>query len=146
MKRCISGLAALLLLGGLISACAGKQEVNFSQLVSRPDQYNGQVVTVECFYFDAFEMMALCGSLGPSTIMPGNLAPQGELVWLEGGLPKAIHDKLYTQTVNLSSGYPEHYGKIRITGRFQSGGQFGHLGGYKYQLTIAEVSLLDWSP
>jgi hypothetical protein len=61
-------------------------------------------------------------------------------------LPKEIHDQLYTQTVNLSSGYPEHYGKIRVTGKFQAGGQFGHLGGYKYQITISEVSLLEWSP
>jgi hypothetical protein len=146
MKRYIWGLAVLCLVFGTISGCGGKPEVSYSQLISQPEKYDGQTVTVECFYFDAFEMMALCASLGPSTIAPGNLAPQGEFIWLEGGLPLETRDKLYTQTVKLSSGYPEHYGKVRITGRFQSGGQFGHLGAYKYQITISEVSLLEWSP
>ncbi len=130
----------------VLTGCGKTGEITASQLTSNPEEYNGKTVTVTALYFDAFEMMALCDSLKPSTLTPGDLAPQEPYIWLEGGLPKAIYDKLYTQPKNAATGYPEHYGKVKITGKFQYGGQYGHLGGYKYQLSVTNAQLLDWSP
>jgi hypothetical protein len=136
----------LVFIVSVLTACGNTGEITVSQLTSRPDDYNENTVTVTGFYFDAFEMVALCDSLKPSTLTPGDLAPQEPYIWLKGGLPEAIRDKLYTQPMNAATGYPEHYGKVEITGQFQYGGQYGHLGSYRYQLSVTDAHLVDWSP
>jgi hypothetical protein len=50
---------------------------------------------VEGFYFVGFEIVALSGSLVPSDFYPGNLAPEGKLVWLEGAMPEDVYAQLY---------------------------------------------------
>jgi hypothetical protein len=138
---------ALLLLSLVFNGCSpGSGEIiTFSQLISRTAQYNGRSVTLEAYYFSGFEISALAGSLGPSTFGPWRIVPSGPLVWVKSGITQNIFDKLYTQT-DTPAGYPEHLGKLRITGQFETGGQYGHLDAYQYQILITRADLLDWSP
>jgi hypothetical protein len=145
MKRYSICAVLICVLFSILSGCGNSTPLSVSQLASQSEKYNGKTVTAEGFYFEAFEMMAVCEALKPSTVNPGSLAPQGTLIWLEGGIPK-IHDRLYTNPQDAASGYPEHYGKVRVKGKFQSGGQFGHLGAYQFQITVSEAQLLDWTP
>jgi len=76
------------------------------------------------------------------------LYPQRATCVAEGGLPKAIFDRLYTESrPNFA---PAYYGKLRITARFDYGSTYGHLGGFRYQIVISaiqpQVELVPWSP
>jgi hypothetical protein len=115
------------------------REVTFVQLFTSPDQYNGSLITIEGFYFQGFEVNVLSEKLENSGYVPEHLIPKGKMVWIEGGIPKEVYDKLSQQQM---MGPLERYGKIRITGRFEYGGKYGHLGGYNSQITPNEVKLL----
>jgi hypothetical protein len=80
-----------------------------------PVLFNGKTVKLEAFYFSGFEIMAIVDSLGPSSSGEWRIVPTGTLIWVEGGISQELQSKLYTQTTT-SSGYPEHFGKLRITG------------------------------
>jgi hypothetical protein len=54
-----------------------------------------------------------------------------------------MYDNLYQQSM---MGPTERYGKVRMTGKFQYGGQYGHLGAYKHQISPSNVELLPWEP
>lgn len=43
-------------------------------------------------------------------------------------------------------GPEERYGEIRLEGKFEYGGKFGHLGAYGSQIAPSKVELLPWSP
>jgi hypothetical protein len=45
---------------------------------------------------------------------------------------------LYVQEFS-ASGYPQHYGKVRITGRLETEGGYGQLGAFAYQITPSRV-------
>ena len=53
-----------------------------------------------------------------------------------------MYDELTQQQM---MGPSERYGKLVITGKFEYGGRYGHLGGYDSQITPIEVKLLSWS-
>lgn len=129
----------------LLFACQPKQATTFGQLIAHADKLNGKQVTVEGFYFSGFEIASLSGELVASTSRPNNLAPTPPLVWVEGNLGENIYNQLYVQT-DTPSGYAEHYGKVRVTGIFKSGGKYGHLDSYQYQITASNAELLPWSP
>jgi hypothetical protein len=141
-----SFILVLSLLSVVLSGCGGQVEfVDFSQLISEPDQYKEQTIILDAFYFSGFEISALSESLEPSGSSNGNLVPVGTLIWVAGGLSQALYDKLYTQTETLS-GYAERFGKMRIAGKFESGGKYGHLNGYNYQITITSAIPLEGTP
>jgi hypothetical protein len=119
------------------------REVTFEQLLVNPEQYHGRQITQEGFYFQGFEVVVLSERLELSGYAEGHLIPKGRMLWIEGGIPLEIYDRLYEQDM---MGPEERYGKLRVTGRFEYGGQYGHLGGYDAQITPSEVELLPWSP
>ena len=132
----------------LISGCAigdsGKgASVNFEQLFSNPSQYSGKEITIKGFIFLGFETMVLCEELKKSGYAEGHLIPGERMLWIEGGIPTDIHDKLYGQQ---TMGPFERFGKVLAKGTFQYGGQYGHLGAYKYQISLLEIQLLSWYP
>lgn len=138
----------LLLLAFLATGCGGAgvtvtQTATFDQLLARPIQYNDKMVTVDGFYFHGFEVIVLSEKLVYSGHATGHLIPRGEMIWIEGGIPIEVYDNLYQQRM---MGPTERYGKVRITGKFQYGGTYGHLDSYTYQITPSEVELLSWSP
>ncbi len=145
-KNLLSFVLILSLLSTAFSGCGGSadQALTFSQLISQADKYNGKTVTLEAFYFSGFEISAISESVGLSS-GDWRMVPIGTLVWVEGGISQESQNKLYTQTLS-PSGYTERLGKLKITGKFETGGRYGHLGAYLYQLKIAAAELLEWSP
>ena len=117
--------------------------LGFAELTSNANKYNGKTVTVEGCFFSGFEIVAFGDSLNKSE--SGRYTPAGDLIWLTGGLPQNVMDRLYTQT-DTPSGYPEHFAKIRLTGVFEYGKTYGHMDAYKYRITITDAVWLDWSP
>ena len=65
------------------------------------------------------------------------------MLWIEQGVPKEIYDNAYQQQM---MGPLERYGKVRITGKFEHGEMYGHVGGFDSQIIHFEVELLPWSP
>jgi hypothetical protein len=142
-KAWIFVLCWLLLIILISPACGGSgtsQVVAFDKLVSNPAAYNGKTIVVEGYYFHGFEIIVLCNRLEPSGYAEGHLIPKGELIWIQGGIPHEIYQKLTQQQM---VGPTERYAKIRITGKFESGGHYGHLGGNKYQITPTNVELVS---
>ena len=136
-------LGLLLLIAGCNENQAPKvQEVTFDQLFADLDKYNGNEITIEGFYFHGFEVIVLSESLESSGYAQGHLIPKGKMMWVEGGIPKEVYDKLYQQQM---MGPLERYGKVRVKGKFEYGGKYGHIGAYSSQIVPLEVELLMWS-
>ncbi len=125
---------------GCDSAGQSPAVVEFSQLMASPSKYNGKNVTVDCYVFLGFEVMALCGGLKPSGYAPGHMIPDGKLVWVEGSIPDDVYNRLQQQQ---SMGPDERFGRMRVTGKFRSGGHYGHLGGYEYEMIPVEMEILS---
>jgi len=135
------GLIAL-----LVSGCSNQgidKETTFEQLFTNPSQYTGKDITLEGFVFLGFEIMVISEELKYSGYADGHLIPSGRMLWIEGGVPADIYNGLYIQNM---MGPSERYGKIQIKGIFEYGEQYGHLGGYEFQITPQEIQPLDWSP
>ncbi len=138
----------------LASGCANGDSdkgasVTFEQLLSNPGQYNGKEITVEGFVFLGFETMVLSEELKKSGYAEGHLIPGERMLWIEGGIPTEIYDQLQEQ--NMPGDYegraePEKFGLLKVKGIFSYGGQYGHLGAYKYQISTSQIQLLSWSP
>jgi hypothetical protein len=135
----ISGLA----LGYLALNRGNHREVTFEQLSTNPDRYRGKSIVIEGFYFHGWETIVLCEELEPSGLAEGHLVPKGETIWVEGGIPQDVFEALHRQEM---MGPEERFGKIRVQGRYEHGGEYGHLGGFTSQIVPAEVELLQWSP
>ena len=140
-------MALILIVLALVVGCGEQQQtaqdVSFDQLFSSPGKYNGKQITLEGFYFSGFEANVISERLDYSGYAEGHLVPKGRMMWVEGGLPLDIYNRLQQQQM---MGPTERYGKVRIIGKFQYGGKFGHLGGYEYQIIPATVELLPWTP
>lgn len=144
MSRYLYLLLVLPLLG-LTSGCSvgcagGGQSLSLGQVLSEPDKYSGKTITVDAFYYHAFEVEALAGGLDLSN---GRASTVGETVWVAGGVGKEVYDRLYQDPV---AGPIVRFGKVRVTGRFESGGKFGQMGAYSSQITPEKVELLSWTP
>ena len=129
----------------LVSGCSnwGSIEgtsVTFEQLLSNPNKYNGKEITIEGFVFLGFETMVLSEELKHSGYAEGHLVPGERMLWIEGGIPIDIHGELHEQHM---MGPSERYGRVLARGVFQYGGQYGHLGAYKYQIILSEIQLLS---
>jgi hypothetical protein len=139
-------LGIFLLLAPLAGCCGNtNQSVAFSQLISRADRYNGKTVNLEAFFFSGFEISVIAETVGPATSGAWRIVPTGTLVWVKSGITEKIFDKLYRQTTT-PSGYPENIGKLRITGTFETGGKYGHMNAYNYQIAITNAELMEWTP
>lgn len=60
-------------------------------------------------------------------------------------MPSEVSSRLYVQT-DTPSGYAEHFGKVRVTGDFETGARYGHMDAYSYQITVKSAESVDWSP
>ncbi len=145
-------LSGFLLITASLSGCGVKStttpagsSVFFAQLAANPGKYNGQTVTFEGYYFSGFEIAVLCENLIPEEGWAGNYMPDGIKIWATGSFPDAVKSKLYVQPNNPTA-YPAYYGKVQATGTLSHGGKYGHMDAYQYQITIADIKLLDWKP
>lgn len=132
------------LIGGVIYWQQSEQAkfVSFSELTSNSQQYNNEVITTEGFYIGAFETSVLSPTIEFSEGgLPQSRAPNR--IWI-GELGPDVLEQLYSPQ---NKGPKVIYGKIRITGRFNTGNEFGHLGSYKHLLSdIRQVKVFSWSP
>jgi hypothetical protein len=119
-------------------------QITFIDLMVKPEIYNQQTIIVEGYWFDGFEIVVLAERLEPDSFASGNVKPAGSLIWIKGGLSPEVGKQLYLQP-NNPTGYPAHYGKVVLTGKFETGSKYGHFDAYKYQLTVIAGKLLDWS-
>ena len=103
MKSYVPVVCVLLLSTmGLTISCSKEQAtevqgVNFDQLLTTPEQYNGQDVTIEEFFFHGFEIVVLSENLEYSGYAEGHLVPKGKVLWIEGAISKEVYDRLYKQ-------------------------------------------------
>jgi hypothetical protein len=144
-----SGAVVFVLTSLLGFGCTGsdnptdEQEATVEQLFLDPTAFDDKNVIVEGFYFHGFETIVLSEDLVYSGHAAGHLVPDGRMMWVEGGIPKEAHDSLREQHM---MGPSERYGRLRITGRFQYGERYGHLGYFDHQITASKVELLPWTP
>jgi hypothetical protein len=122
---------------------AEAKEVTFEQLLSDPEEYSGKDIVIKGYYFQGWETIVLCEELVYSGNAPGHLIPNGNMLWIENGVPREIYDSAYQQQM---MGPLERYAKVRIKGKFEYGGKYGHLGGFDSQTIPSEVVLVPWSP
>lgn len=115
-------------------------KVTFEHLSSDPEKYDSVDIEIEGYFFEGFETIVLSERLVPSGFAKGHVIPEGMMIWIEGGIPSEIHEELIRQEM---MGPIERYGKVRMSGIFEHGGEYGHLGQFKYRLTPSEVELLD---
>ena len=145
MHRGVLLIAMLLLpLVGVILGCTGGQlaqvrEVTFEQLFLAPDQYSGKNIVIEGYYYQGWETIVLSEKLVYSGYAPGHLIPDGKMIWIETGVPKEIYDSAYQQQM---MGPLERFGKVRITGKFEYGEKYGHVGGFDSQIIPLDVELV----
>ncbi|MHC4310561.1 MAG: hypothetical protein ACYSSN_11500 [Planctomycetota bacterium] len=122
---------------------AEAKEVTFEQLFSAPEEYGGKDIVIEGYYYQGWETIVLCEELVYSGNAPGHLIPKGKMLWIENGVPREIYDSAYQQQM---MGPLERYARVRIKGKFEYGGKYGHLGGLDSQIIPSEVVLVPWSP
>jgi hypothetical protein len=141
----LSFILVLALLGLVISGCGASQSITFSQLISQANKYNGKTVTFEAFYFSGFEISALSEYVGPSNYDATRVVPTGVLIWVQSGITQELQNKLHRQN-NTPSGYPEYFGKLKVTGKFETGDNYGHMNVYQHQIAMTSAEMLEWSP
>jgi rhodanese-related sulfurtransferase len=140
----IATLVVIMVGGAGLGGCnAASQEVALEQLFAEPEQYDGEDVIIEGFYFSSFEVNVLAEELVYSGLYEGHITPSGRLIWIEGSIAEIVLDSLYQQPETTPA---ETFGKIRIEGKFEYGEAYGHLGSYSYQITPIETEALPWSP
>lgn len=122
----------LLLLGwalGLsITTCASSQDVPIAELLSNPDRYNGKRVCTEGIHAAAFELNAMAASVRDHE---GATYLSESIIWLEGA------DLISSsRCFDSATSPPVRFCEARVCGVFESGGKYGHLGGYAHQLRL----------
>jgi hypothetical protein len=144
-NRAFTGLIlpifTIILLGGCKPA--GPLEITFDRLFANPGSFNDKEIVLEGYYFSGFEIQVIAAELKLSGYVENHLVPSGKMLWIDGGIPIDIYNRMNKQSM---MGPEERFGKIRITGKFKFGGQYGHLGGYDSQITPIKVELLEWAP
>ncbi len=133
----------ILLLVTTMCNLSGASEVTFDQLLANPGSYNSKEIVLEGYYFSGFEIQVIAEDLKSSGYAEGHLIPEGKMLWVNGGIPIDVYNKLNQQSM---MGPIERFEKIRITGKFEYGGQYGHLGGYSSQITPTKTELISWAP
>lgn len=139
-------IVSMLLLFILVTGCGGSGvDVTLAELVTQPQQYSGKIVTVEGIYLNGWGATILVENVQfTGSGDTKELEPVGNSIWFAGFLPKDIRADLYQYTSPEAG--PEHYGKVKITGLFETEGDYGNMNQFKYRITIEKAELLNWTP
>jgi hypothetical protein len=138
--------ALVLILSLFLGGCGGGSQptTTLDELAAKPEQFNGKTVTVDGIYVNGWESTVLAGNISfTGTGETKELKTAGTSIWFAGFLPLDINDKLYKHTSPIAG--PQHYGKLRVTGLFESGGKYGNTYSFKFRITAEKVELLDWT-
>jgi hypothetical protein len=146
MKNTAFFVMVLVLLALCPGGCGGsKANVTLGELVANPDQYSGKTVTVDGVYVNGWGSTVLADDIKYTAV--GELKELnivGNSIWFSGFLPQNVRDKLYAHT-SPGAG-PEHFAKVRVTGLFETEGNYGNMNQFKYRITVNKTKLLDWTP
>lgn len=113
----------------------GEGKVSFFDLQRNPEQYNGQRITTQGYYFWNSVIYVLAE--GVSTEQGGSSPqPIGTPIWMEGFPP----DKSGELTVGPNNSYV--WGPVEVTGTFQTGGGLGKDGAYQSLFTVESATTL----
>jgi hypothetical protein len=113
----------------------GEGKVSFFELQRNPEQYNGQTITTQGYYFWNSVIYVLAE--GVSTEEDGaSPQPIGAPIWMEGFPP----DKSSELNVGPNNSYV--WGLVEVTGTFQTGGGFGKDGAYQSLFTVESATPL----
>ncbi|MFC2034430.1 hypothetical protein ACFLTT_03415, partial [Chloroflexota bacterium] len=86
--RFINATLLLLAMIPLFTGCGVKstpaqiQTVTFEQLFTNHEQYNGNNIIIEGFYFDGFEVQVIAERLEYSGYAEGHMIPKGRTIWV----------------------------------------------------------------
>jgi hypothetical protein len=146
MKKLVL-LVCSLILGLSFTGCGGGSQptTTLNELVTDPAQFSGKTITVDGIYINSWESTVLAenitftGSSGARELK----VPENS-IWFAGFLPVDINNKLHQHTSPLAG--PQHYGKLRVTGLFETAGKYGNSYTFKYRITAKNVEILDWTP
>lgn len=107
------------------SAALAATDVSFNDLMAMPATYAGKQICTHGVYLSGFEVEAL----GQDTVeRDGVLYLTEPSIWLERAKIEAESDCTEVGTP------PARFCQARACGRFDSGGGYGHLGGWNYQI------------
>ena len=141
----IVALIIIVLAGGGCSGDAKSAAVTINDLAANPAQYSGKTVTVEGIYVRGWEVDVLAESAAFMGIKDDKeLKPVGETIWFAGLVPAEVQNGLYK--FDSAQFGVQTYGKVRVTGLFETEGDYGNMNQYKYRITAAKMELLDWTP
>jgi hypothetical protein len=113
----------------LLSSASPEPKMDFCELMRHPEEYNGKLVKIRATWIYGFEWSYLhC------------LGCEGR-VWLETAELDETSEKALKRTPKGAAIL-----NVDVEGVFQSGGGFGHMNGYKYQLraqTMANPAVIS---
>lgn len=118
---CVVGAAIVI----CASACTTVKDVPLDELLSSPDRYDGKWICTEGIQATGFEVNALGAQLRRQG---SEVYLAGPLIWLEGAEIVSSTDCFDSATGAA------RFCEATVCGLFESGGRYGHLGGYEYQL------------
>jgi hypothetical protein len=110
----------------LITGCVQSIMVDIDDLLSDPRSYQNKEVCTEGIYASGFEVNALAASTYREGDAVYLTAPA---IWIEGAQIRSSADCFSSATTP-----PIEFCQVTVCGFFEFGGQYGHLGGYEYQL------------
>ncbi len=133
-------LAVLLLtsLGLLVTCGSASDGVLYVQdVVDKAQTYAGKEITIDGAYvWRPGDPGTSVLALGVSTLDSGlDAQPLGEPIWVEG-FPAEV-------TADLHRPGDAVYGFVRVTGTFNSGGEFGPDGAYQHILNVAQARSIE---
>lgn len=115
-----------LLLTVLTSSCVQSIKVDIDDLLSNPQSYQGKEICAEGVYASGSEISALAAFTHE---VAGAIYLTGPTIWIEGADIRSSTDCFKTDTIP-----PTEFCQVTVCGLFETGGNYGHLGAYKYQL------------
>ncbi len=114
----------------------GEGKVSLFELQANPQQYNGQRITTQGYYF--WNTLIWVLSEGVSTEEGGSSPqPMGNPIWMEG-FPPDVSTQL-----NVGPNNSYVWGKVEVTGIFQTGGGYGRDAAYQSILTVESAQALE---
>lgn len=113
----------------------GEGRVSFFELQATPQNHTGQTITTQGYYF--WNGMIWVLAEGVATEEDGSSPrPMGDPIWMEGFPP----DK--TADLHQGPGGSYVWGRVEVTGTFETGGGFGRDGAYESMITVESASSL----
>ncbi|MEE8167932.1 MAG: hypothetical protein V3T58_03555 [Candidatus Hydrothermarchaeales archaeon] len=144
-------LGVLLIVALLIAGCVSgdQKHITFSELVSQSRRYSGKEICTEGYYLkegyylnNAFEVSALGESYESAGY--GFVKHKEPLIWIR--IEEPLAEDFWNQLKNYTEASGSYFfDEISVCGKFEYGEGYGHLGGYEYQIKVAEAAVIGTS-